>query len=130
MAGERSPEELTYPAGADLSTYQFRAVYQKTDGSVDVIATNTGTPAIGVLTNKPAAAGRPARVCKGGITKMEAQASLSAGQYIVASSDGRGSPIALGVSGTFFVLGQAVGTAGASGDIFEIHVSPQHYSKA
>src|SRR3990167_2056430 len=101
------------PADADLSTDQFRILYMKTDGDVDII-TGSGTMPIGVLLNKPAAAARAARVAGPGcICKCEAGATVDEGQLIQAVAGGRGSPAAVGTATRY--VGVAMSPA-ASGE--------------
>lgn len=136
MAGEFNPNELTIPASADLSTFQYRAVTLRSDGSAGtyaegVGASSNGTIPIGVLTNKPGSAGRGARVCVGGITKIEAGSAVAAGDMVmIVGQAGR----AVGVNGasqagTFWFLGRARTRAAASGDIFEVMVQPGFYRR-
>ena len=129
MAGERDPEELTFPAGADLSTYQYRGVILNGAGSV--AAFSAGSPIVGILTNKPGAAGRPARVCIAGVQKLEAICAIAPGDVVTCSTDGRGTVLAAGGgAGTGYALGIAVSRAAASADIFEVLVEPSYFVHA
>lgn len=136
MAGEFAPEELTIPASADLSNFQYRAVHLRSDGSAGtysepVGASGAGTAPIGVLTNKPGSASRGARVCVGGITKLEAGSAVAANDMVViVGQAGRGVGIAPTTAGTHWVLGRARTRAAASGDIFEVLVNPSWYVRA
>ncbi|MFA6022426.1 MAG: hypothetical protein WC722_19380, partial [Rhodospirillales bacterium] len=64
MATEQTQVLITLPAGADLSSYQYCGVYVNSSGQLAVAV--EGTAAIGILQDKPAAAGRPGKVCVGG----------------------------------------------------------------
>lgn len=136
MAGENGPVfETTIPASADLSSFQYRAVFINSSGSAGTFTEaggTAGTPPIGILTNKPAAAGRGARVAMQGITKMEAAMAINPGDVVVAKQAGRGSALSAGgsVAGTGWAVGIAKGVAAASGDIFDIYVNPFFFSRA
>jgi hypothetical protein len=60
-------------AAADLSNYQYRVVRLSAAKNVNVASNNLGSSAvglaIGVLQNKPAAAGRAATVAQAGLCK-------------------------------------------------------------
>src|SRR3989304_1568891 len=89
MAGEQKANEITIPASADLSGFQYRAVHLRSDGSagtyISAMATaiGGGTIPLGILTNKPTAAGQGARVAIGGVAKMICgAASIAAGELV------------------------------------------------
>lgn len=109
-------------ANADLSSSQYRILYVVNDADVDVLA-NDGTHPIGVLLNKPAAAGRAARVAGPGcICKVEAGAVIDEGDRIVAVAGGRGSAAPAGTN--VWTAGIAMTAASGSGVIFEMMVHP------
>lgn len=137
MSGETKVVEITVPASADLSGFQYRAVFLNASGSagtyISAMATaiGGGTIPLGVLTNKPTAAGQGARVAVGGVAKMLAGAVIAAGELVtVPGQGGQGSSIAVNAAGTYYVLGQAKTRAAASGDIFEVIVNPRLHARA
>ena len=138
MAGETKAIEITVPASADLSGFQYRAVFLNSSGSagtyISAMATaiGGGTIPLGVLTNKPSAAGQGARVAIGGIAKMLCgAASIAAGALVtVPGMGGQGSSIAVTDAGTYYVLGIAKTRAAASGDFFEVIVNPRLHARA
>lgn len=68
MPFDGSAVDITIPAGSDLSNYQYRFVTVDTSGYATVCAAK-GLP-IGILQNKPGAAGRAARIRIAGISLM------------------------------------------------------------
>lgn len=138
MAGTRGPVlEITIPASGDLSADQYRCVSINSSGSAVNAPGGTassGTPIIGIQTNKPGAAGRGTRITISGVEKLECAAAWAPGDAITALSGaaGRGSPISVGGlnSGTGWIVGIAVTSTGASGDIGEVMVLPQYFAHA
>ena len=59
----------SFIAAADLSLYQFHFVKLSADNTVNICAADTDIP-VGVLQNKPDAAGKPAQVMMFGVTKL------------------------------------------------------------
>lgn len=136
MASENQVVEITVPAGLDMSAFQYRAVQMLANGSAGTMSTlmsvghGKGTAPFGILTNKPAAAGRGARIAVGGVAKMVCgAASIAAGALVTAPGmGGQGSSIVTTDSGTTWVLGIAKTRAAASGDIFEVIIAPHYHS--
>lgn len=123
MASGKRLVSVTYPAAGDLSTSQYRILTMESDGQVNTIGAGTA-PVIGVLQNKPAGEDQGAEVAiVGSDVKFEAGAQCSAGQFIVAVTGGRGSPIASG--GTAHVAGICTQAAAGSGAIGALLVMPQ-----
>src|SRR5688572_27051243 len=110
MAGERGPQETTVPASADLSAFQYRAVHLRSDGSAGTFAevhqvSNGSTPPFGVLTNKPGASSRGARVAYRGMTKLEAGIAIAIGDFVgITGGGGRGTPVTMTAAGTCWIL--------------------------
>lgn len=76
-------------AGADLSTNQFYCVKMSaTDNRVSLCDTD-GEVFLGVLQDKPAAAGRQANVVVSGVTKGVAGEALTAGDFVGTDSAGK-----------------------------------------
>lgn len=118
MAVNNSQTCVTLEAGADLSTNQYHFVLMDEDGQLSV-ATD-GAAAIGVLQNDPAAAGRAAEVCIGGLTKVEAGGTIAAGAAVASGATGEAITAATGD----IILGTAV-TGGADGEIISIVFQPR-----
>jgi len=109
--------DLTVSAAADLSAKQYHIVKLTADNTINLCDGVDDVP-LGVLQNKPGAAGRAAVVRIAGISKLEAGASLSAGA-IVATSTGAKAQAAVS---TQHVLGQLIDGAG-SGEIATAAIS-------
>lgn len=102
-------------AGADLSTKQYYFVKLNADNQVIVCAAATDVP-IGVLQNKPDASGKAAEVCAIGVTKVNSDAALTAGNLIGPAADGQADAKTAGTDTTEYVCGQVVvGSAAAGG---------------
>lgn len=103
--------DLTFEAAADLSTKQYYAV--KLDSNGQVVVAGDGEAAIGVLQNKPAAAGRAASVRVSGITHWIADGAIAVGAKVASSADGQAATAA----SSEHVVGRFLGTvAAAAGD--------------
>ena len=93
MSVEKGLQQVSFPAGADLSAKQYFFVEMASDG--EVTAVNAATDKIiGVVQNKPAAAARAAAVGIGGVTKVAmsstaAGAAITRGDQLVANTAGR-----------------------------------------
>lgn len=99
-------------ASADLSAKQYYFVKLSGAATVDVCAAATDKP-IGVLQNAPAS-GEEAEVCCYGVTKVSADAALSAGALIGTSSDGQADAKTPGTDTTEYVVGQVIEATGAA----------------
>lgn len=121
MARVESLVSITVQAGGDLSAGQFRFVEIATDGQVDLVSAAGGN-AIGVLMDKPNAAGRAAQVAVNGVAKVVAgTGGVTAGDEV--QSDGSGEAIAAAAGDK--VLGRALTTA-AAGELAEILLQSKH----
>lgn len=118
MAYKNSQTCVTLEAGQDLSAKQFFFVSLASDGQVD--PTGDGASAIGVLLNDPAAAGRGAEVCIGGMTRVSAGGTIAAGAAVASDAAGEAVTAATGD----VILGTAV-TGGADGEIISIIFQPR-----
>lgn len=118
MAVNNNQTCVTFEAGADLSAKQFFFVSMSSDGQVD--PTGDGAAAIGVLLNDPAAAGRAAEVCIGGLTRVSAGGSITAGDEV--ASDAAGEAVAAATGD--IILGTAV-TGGSDGEVISIVFQPR-----
>lgn len=121
--------DITLPAGADLSAYQyhFAAVDASGYGTITSAAT---TPNLGILQNKPSAAGQAARIRVAGISKLVAGAALNEGDMLAStpvdatsgSAHGFGTAAAAGQVGVF-VGAICLASCGASADITDVLVT-------
>src|SRR5512146_3526347 len=69
--------DITVPAGSDLSSYQYRFMKLDTSGYATPCSAKTDV-VVGILQNKPAAAGRGARIRISGISLMYHSAANAA----------------------------------------------------
>ena len=106
MANENVGLDITLAASADLSSYQYYFVELSANDTVSVCNALTDRP-IGVLQNKPAAAGRPAVVRVVGYTKVSSDAGLTYGNVIGTSADGQADAKAV-TDTTQYVCGQVI----------------------
>jgi hypothetical protein len=132
--------DITLPASADLSASQYKFVKINTSGEAEV-ATARGEKVIGVLQNKPSAAGEAATVRVWGVSKVQAAEALAAGDFICTSAAGQAAKVAAAATGTghtdtsdagsttdplrgSHVMGIVVLGAGAAGRIASVLVNP------
>lgn len=120
MALDRALHCISVPADADLSSEQFRAVAVNSDGEA-VKATGAGTAFLGILRNKPAAAGVPAEIAIGGVSRAEAGTPVNEGDALIADSDGKVVPAG---TADIHIVGMALTAASADGDFIEVMVNP------
>lgn len=124
MAANKRVTTIGYPASADLSSNQFRIVNIDGNGQLAALA-NGNTPPLGVLLNKPNAAGREGEVAiEGSDVKLEAGAVLNEGDLVVPVAGGRGSAINGTASGTTWVVGICTQPASGSAAIAGVLVRP------
>ena len=99
-------------ANADLSTHQFKFMKVSGDFTVDLNTTNAGN-CLGVLQDKPNAAGVPANVMVDGVTKVKLGATLTAGAEVMSNASG----VAVAATGVNAVVMGVLLEGGASGEI-------------
>lgn len=109
------PLKLTMSAGADLSAKQFYFVKISAANTVVVCSAATDKP-IGVLQNAPVS-GASAEIVVVGVTKINADAALSAGNLIGTSGDGQADAKTPGTDTTEYTVGQMLTATGAAGVI-------------
>ena len=122
MATNQTMRTIVLEAGGDLSSDQFKLVKITAGGTarqVNLVAAVTDTP-IGVLQNKPDAAGKAAIVAllDGAILKMVAGEAVAVGALVgLHTTDGT-----VGVPGDAgeVDVGIAVEAAAAAADVFEV----------
>lgn len=107
----------TLTASADLSSKQYYFVKISGSGTVTVCSGATDRP-IGVLQNKPTS-GQPAEIVVVGHTKISCDAALTAGNAIGTSADGQADAKTAGTDTTEYIVGIALRTTGAAGEIGE-----------
>lgn len=123
MSTERSGYSKTFLAAADLSSYQYYWVKVSADNTVNVCAATTDKP-IGILQNKPEAAGEPAEVMIFGVSKLSADASVTVASVVGTSSDGQGVSVTEAKDATAYACGTCLVAAGAgnAGQLAEVFV--------
>ena len=81
--------QKSYIAAADLSSYQYHFVYLTADNTVNICGANGR--AIGILMNKPNAAGKPAEVLSIGATaKLKINGAVTVGKMLTSTAAGKG----------------------------------------
>ena len=89
MATQQILTEISMPANADLSTKQYFFVRgTNSSGVLRASLAGDGEFALGVLQNKPSAAGDVARIAVSGIAKVEAGGSVTAGDPVACDASG------------------------------------------
>lgn len=114
--------DVTFEAAADLSAKQFHFVKLTAANTVNVCSGATDIPC-GILQNKPSAAGRPAVVRMLGLSKLSADAALSAGALIGTSADGQGDAKTPGTDTTEYVVGIALEASGGAGELIKVSLN-------
>jgi hypothetical protein len=79
--------DISVPAGADLSSYQFHPLKINSSGQLAVCA--DGEAAAGILQNKPAAAGRAGSLRVAGESFVVAGAAITAGDELAPNASSR-----------------------------------------
>lgn len=110
--------DITFKAAADLSDYQYHFVYLSAANTVNVAGSNAKT--IGILQNKPDAAGESAVVRVVGTSQMVAGEVISRGKYITSKSDGHGE---IADAAGEHVGAYTLEASTAAGDIIEVLVT-------
>ena len=101
----------TLTAGADLSAKQYHFVVLASATTVNVATAITNAP-IGILQNNPTS-GQQAIVQLFGISKVVADGTLAAGNFIGTSADGQADAISPGTDTTVYMTGQCIQAASA-----------------
>jgi len=113
MAYEIPGNQITLEAAADLSTHQFKFVKLDNTGKMVAMAADTDIP-IGILQDKPNAAGKVGTVMVDGISKLSSNAALTAGNLVGSSADGQGAAYASGSDTTKYIVGHVLKGSGAA----------------
>ena len=101
----------TLTAGADLSAKQYHFVVLASATTVNVATAITNAP-IGILQNNPTS-GQQAIVQISGISKVVADGTLAAANFIGTSADGQADAISPGTDTTVYMMGQCIQAASA-----------------
>jgi hypothetical protein len=128
MATELACFEHSWPAVRDLSSYQHR-IMKLSSGQID-FATAATDVLLGVIQDKPAAAGRAGCVRIYGISKVEAGDAVLENALVTSDNVGRGVTAAAGAGTNNYIIGRALTAAGAAGDKFNVLLYPQIYQGA
>lgn len=110
--------DVTFEAAANLATKQFHFVKLSAANTVAACTATTDNP-IGILQNKPSAAGRPAVVRIFGVSKVVASGAISAGALIATEDDAEAGTPATSDP----VVGKALEAAGAQGDLIKVLIN-------
>jgi len=116
MTYEIPGQQVTIDSSADLSLDQFLGI--ALDSSGNAVLPAAGTRIVGVLQNKPAAAGRACTVMLNGITKARAGEAIPAGSLVSVDVDGR----FLVQDSTELVVGMALEAAVNANDLFPMRL--------
>lgn len=110
-------EVVTFEANADLSGFVYTIMYKTAtdDNRVDLATQPSSRDQVplGVLQNKPAAAGREANVKVSGVCNVEAGAAVTAGRALTFDSSGR---VIHQSSAGQYCVGIALTSAGAAAE--------------
>lgn len=118
MSFEENLETISVEAGADLSAGQYKVVDVAADGQMDLVTT-LGAKAVGILQDKPAAAGRPGCVATGGTSKAVAGAAVTAGTEVTVDATSR---VITTSAVDQHILGTALESATAAGNIIAVQL--------
>lgn len=118
MATEVPGLVISIEAGQDLSSDQYKVVVIASDGQVDVAGGAQTAIPVGVLQNKPSAAGSAATVMVSGVTKAIAGNTIASGGLVSPSAVVAGRLDAADAA-TDVIMGMAL-VGGAVGDIITV----------
>ena len=116
--------DLTFPAAADLSSYQYHIIAIDANGRATVAIDPQALTIIGILQNKPAAADAAARVRVHGISKLVFGAAVNEGVEVTSNPEGYGTAAATTKD---FVVGKVLHAPGGSGDVQDVLVTQYRY---
>lgn len=111
---------LSAKAAGDLSANQYQFVRWSDADTVNISSHDAAEDWVGVLQNKPNAAGRSATVQYAGETKIMASGNLTVNDLITTNGSGRATAATSGD----MVMGRVLETAGADGDIVRMLILP------
>jgi hypothetical protein len=105
----------SFAADCDLSTKQYYAVKMSTTETIILASDASDTAFLGVLQDKPDAAGKGCGVALGGITKAVGGAVIAAGVRVRVGTGGKFVTWSSGAS-----AGIALNACGADGELFSL----------
>jgi len=121
----------TFKADADLSAKQFYLVKMTANPREVGVCSGTSDKPVGVLLNKPDAAGKDAEVMIVGRTKVSSDAALNEADAIGPSADGQAvaKTLTTGGDSTHYVVGTIVAASGAAAEMAEalINCATPHF---
>jgi hypothetical protein len=88
MSAENTLTNISVPASGDLSAAQYLIMDVNSSGQLATVATK-GAKMVGVLQDKPAAAGRAGALAIAGKTKVVLGATVAAGAAVIADAAGK-----------------------------------------
>ena len=106
---------ISYPVGADLSSYQHYFC-EVASGVASVCDAITDVPR-GVMQNKPDASGKIAELVVFGPTKVVAGEAITEGALIGTDAEGKAQPLVIGTDTTVYIVGVALEAASNDGEI-------------
>lgn len=114
---------ITKLATATLATSQFKIVKPSTTAGECKVGAAATDSIIGVVQNNPAA-GEPAKIAVVGVCKVQAEASVAAGDHVACSTTARAKTT---TTANNHVLGIALEASTTAGDIIKVALSPGNY---
>jgi len=120
MAEGLSGIDVTYKAGADLSSYQYHFVYLSAANTVTFAAENGR--AIGIIQNKPDAAGESALVRIAGQSKLACYGTITQGLMLTSSAQSGYVAHGEAVDGASEWVCAIADEAGTTGDILTVTI--------
>jgi len=116
FAYELNKKSGSFVSDADLSSYQYYAVYMNSTEEI-ILASDANTRMLGVLQDAPAAAGRTCEVALEGITKAIGGAAIDAGAAVEVGTGGKFVTLTTGP-----IAGIAVTACGADEEQFSLDI--------
>lgn len=111
---------LTFLADANLAAHAGKIMQKTTVADEVALATAQTQVLIGVLQNKPGAAGRAATVQVAGVAKVEAGAGITVGDVLTADGAGLAITFVPTAATVEWVIGIALTGAGGANEIIEV----------
>ena len=123
-AGGNDSNVQSFKAAADLKALQYHCVRLSAANTV-AAGTDEGHDIIGILQDKPEAAGTPAVVQIGGVSKAVAGGTIAIGEWVVCGTDSKVRDDDPTDAASSVFVGKALETAAAKGDIISLLIRPQ-----
>lgn len=114
MAYEIPGFSFTLPAAADLSASQYCAV--TVNSSLQAALAGAGVDIVGILQNKPTAAGTAATIVANGVSKAKAGAAITAGAKVMTNASG----LVITATATNKGIGFALAAAGGANEVIPV----------